>query len=170
MALGLAAVLAVLISRQDLEHEELVFCQSYRPPALRYSGSDCRFGQAAPSQGGLVSWFSMSLHLRPRRRLQTTTHSAPRALNHRNAVPCCQGLPGCQGLPCYQAAGARAGWPLQNAQGRRLYRCGEIRSLIAQQVHGDACVHAYSYYGISVSLTRTRRYEFHVLWLFKDHL
>ena len=52
MALGLAAVLAVLISRQDLEHEELVFCQSYRPPALRYSGSDCRFGQAAPSQGG----------------------------------------------------------------------------------------------------------------------
>ena len=52
MALGLAAVLAVLISRQDLEYEELVFCQSYRPPALRYSGSDCRFGQAAPSQGG----------------------------------------------------------------------------------------------------------------------
>ena len=52
MALGLAAVLAVLISRQDLENEELAFCQSYRPPALRYSGSVCRFGQAAPSQGG----------------------------------------------------------------------------------------------------------------------
>ena len=39
----------------------------------------------------------------------------------------------------------------KNVQGRRLYRCEEIRSLIAQQVHGDACIHAYSYYGISVS-------------------
>ena len=52
MALGLAAVLAVLISRQDLEYEELVFLSELSPACLEVLRQLLPLWPGGPIPGG----------------------------------------------------------------------------------------------------------------------